>query len=327
MQAVIDYIFAVSGFMPHGYCLLAQPGLITLHAASDAVIAAAYFSIPLVLLIFQRRRADLHFRPVFICFAMFILACGLTHVMGVVTLWYPAYPAEGVIKAATAIASLATAVLIWRVLPAALALPSPAMLRQANLYLEAEIHRREGLEAQLRELADTDGVTAVANRRHFDRALETEWRRAAREGVPIALLVFDVDRFKGFNDRHGHPAGDICLRAVAGAAGLAIRRPGDFLARIGGDEFAVILPATDLPGAQDVAQRILAAIKALALPPGTERCGDVTVSLGAAATVPGRKTVADPDALLVLADRALYQAKQQGRDQVVCSAEPRPSVA
>ncbi|RJF87827.1 response regulator [Oleomonas cavernae] len=155
MDAFLQFLFGSASFLPHGYCLLWQPGLLLLHAGSDVVIALAYFSIPIALYVFQRRRADLQFKSVFILFALFITACGTTHVVGLLTLWYPAYGLDGIVKAATALISAATALVVWRVLPQALALPSPEMLRRANARLEAEIQHRNEIEAQLAMAATT----------------------------------------------------------------------------------------------------------------------------------------------------------------------------
>jgi PAS domain S-box-containing protein len=140
-----------SRLTPHGFCLAWQPGLIWLEALSDSLIAAAYFSIPAALVVFLRRRHDLAFKPIFGLFAAFILACGSTHIMGALTLWVPAYWLDGIIKAITALLSVATAMTLWPLLPKALALPSPAALRDANgaLAREAELSRQ--IAARLRD--------------------------------------------------------------------------------------------------------------------------------------------------------------------------------
>jgi PAS domain S-box-containing protein len=138
-------------FVPHGFCLAWDPGLVFLQAASDVLIALAYYSIPTVLLVFLRRRRDLVFRPIFALFAAFILACGTTHVMGVVTLYAPWYWADGAIKAVTAALSISTAILLWPLLPKALALPSPATLRNLNEKLAEQIQERDRSAALLRD--------------------------------------------------------------------------------------------------------------------------------------------------------------------------------
>ena len=144
---VVTWLLDPSGLTPHGFCLLWQPGLIWLHALSDVGIALAYFTIPLALAIVARRRQDLVFRPVFWLFAAFILLCGTTHSLGVVTLFVPAYGLEGVVKALTAFVSIVTAAMLWSLLPKALALPSAAQLHQVNAALQAsEARLRTGFE-------------------------------------------------------------------------------------------------------------------------------------------------------------------------------------
>ncbi len=138
--------------LPHGYCFSWQRDLLLLHVLSDTLIALAYFTIPITLWVFVRRRADLGFRSAFVMFGVFIMACGVTHVMDVWTLWNPDFWLDGWIRAFTAVVSLATAVLLWRLIPLALALPSPDSLRRANEELRAEIDRRHQYEAQLQAM-------------------------------------------------------------------------------------------------------------------------------------------------------------------------------
>src|SRR6476469_3211937 len=132
-----------SDYAPHGYCLLWEPSLVWTHVVSDALIALAYFSIPLVLLVFVRRRRDFAFGGVFGLFATFILSCGLTHLMGIWNLWHGDYGLEALIKALTALASVPTALVLWILLPKALALPSPAMLHEKNDALGAALAERD----------------------------------------------------------------------------------------------------------------------------------------------------------------------------------------
>ena len=131
----LSSVFDPSGLTPHGFCLLWQPGLIWLHAVSDGLIAIAYFTIPVALAILVRRRGDLAFGWVYLLFAAFILSCGVTHVMSIVTLWRPLYALEGLVKAVTAVASLAATFVIWRLIPLVLALPSPKALRDSEARL------------------------------------------------------------------------------------------------------------------------------------------------------------------------------------------------
>ena len=151
MWNILDrWLVNPSGLTPHGYCLLWDPGLIWTYAISDIGIGVAYFTIPLALAVFVRRRSDVVFRPIFWLFAAFILLCGLSHWLDVLTLWVPAYGLEAVIKAMTASVSLVTAVGLWWLMPQALALPSPAQLREANAALresEDRLHQAQKMEA------------------------------------------------------------------------------------------------------------------------------------------------------------------------------------
>ena len=141
--------FDVSTLTPHGFCLAWQPGLVWLEAASDLLIASAYFSIPCALIVFLRRRRDLAFKPIFGLFAAFIMACGATHILGAVTLWVPAYWLDGAVKALTAVLSIGTAITLWPLIPKALALPSPTALRELNAALEREVAAGRQLAARL----------------------------------------------------------------------------------------------------------------------------------------------------------------------------------
>lgn len=167
--------------------------------------------------------------------------------------------------------------------------------------------------ARLARLAAEDPLTGVANRRRFNELLPVEFARAQREQQPLALLMIDIDRFKDYNDRSGHPAGDDCLVRVAQALAAPLQRPTDVVARFGGEEFAVLMPGTHRDGARRHAERLRAAVEALAIAhPGG---GVVTVSIGVAATgAPGGPQSAEE--LLDDADRALYRAKDAGRNTV-----------
>src|SRR5690606_15738652 len=121
-----------------------------------------------------------------------------------------------------------------------------------------DITKRSEEKARLQRLSQLDGLTNIANRRYFDVLLEREVNRARRNKLPIAMLLFDIDNFKQYNDKYGHLAGDDCLKQVAVAAARVLKRPGDLIARFGGEEFAVLLPETDEYGAQIVAEQIRA---------------------------------------------------------------------
>jgi signal transduction histidine kinase len=145
-------------FSPHGICLLWEPELIWLHVASDAVIAIAYFSIPFALALLVSKRRDIEFNWIFWAFAIFITACGFTHVFAIYTLWVPVYGIEGLVKALTAVASIVTAALLWQLLPKLLAIPSPAQLRQTQAALEEEGRQRRGAEDRLRTFRQVEAT-------------------------------------------------------------------------------------------------------------------------------------------------------------------------
>jgi len=446
----VSTVFDFTGFSPHGVCLAWQPGLIWLTAAANVMTATAYFSIPAALIALLLRRPDFGYRGVAVLFATFILACGTTHVFGAVTLWVPLYWLSGAMDAVTAVLSVATAILLWPLIPQLVGLPSPRALREANRRLQAaeavtaqanhwlamgeqiaqvghwrqnsaqdpmiwsdemfrifdlphtggevsqaemgatwhpedrdivsaaaaaafrdgagfdvsaralrpcgeirhlrfrgsvqssqdgkagalfgicadrteqaeierQLHRARSdamaANRRLEDLALQDALTGLANRRNFDSTLDREFRRARRTGATLALLMIDVDLFKGFNDRYGHPAGDICLQGVAAAICFPLRRGGDLAARYGGEEFAVILPGIDLAAARDVAAQIVQAVRDLGIPHADSASGVVTVSAGIAAMAPTPQG-GEPKRLVELADQALYAAKSGGRDQV-----------
>ena len=137
-------------FMPHGFCYLWNSRLIWLHLISDSLIALAYISIPLTLLYFVRRRKDIPFNWMFLCFGLFIIACGVTHVMEVVTLWIPAYWFSGGVKAVTALASVSAAILLAQLMPQVLTIPTPEIFRKANAALQEEIQERKRIEQEIR---------------------------------------------------------------------------------------------------------------------------------------------------------------------------------
>ena len=150
MESFLRMLFEPSGLTPHGFCLLWEPGLIWLHTVSDALIGIAYYSIPLALIQFARKRTDIAFSWIFWLFAAFILACGTTHFMSIVTLWHPLYWLDGAVKALTAMLSVVTAIILWPLIPRAVALPSPAALRQVNIELARQIAERDQAEEALR---------------------------------------------------------------------------------------------------------------------------------------------------------------------------------
>ncbi|MBB5693166.1 diguanylate cyclase [Muricoccus pecuniae] len=194
--------------------------------------------------------------------------------------------------------------------------PSPSGEVHGYVAVSRDVTERRSMESRLAELASTDGLTGLANRRRFDEVLNREWRRAAREESCLAVLLLDVDHFKAFNDLYGHLSGDDALREVARAIGETIRRPGDLAARYGGEEFAAVLPRTDAAGAREVAERIRGAIAALGIGHEGNAAGHITASIGVAAVQPHAFSAPDAPMLLGAADSALYEAKRSGRDRV-----------
>ena len=195
--------------------------------------------------------------------------------------------------------------------------PEMAALARAFNVMAGRLATREAelrsVNEHLSALATVDPLTGLANRRLFEERLEQEWRRAARTGRRVAAIVIDVDCFKAFNDTYGHPAGDLCLARVARVIGSG-HRPGDLAARIGGEEFALVLPGADLHRALNLARLIRLEVEALAIPHTGSGTGRVTVSAGAAALFSSDTTAAAD--LLRAADEALYRAKRSGRNRV-----------
>lgn len=175
------------------------------------------------------------------------------------------------------------------------------------------------LQRELEALSYQDGLTGVANRRRFDTVLESEWASARRKGLPLTLILLDIDHFKEFNDRYGHLAGDDCLRRVACALQEAALRPRDFVARYGGEEFVLVLPETDAASARTVAERVRRGVQALDIAHDRSPvAGCVTVSLGIGTLVP--QAAHDPQRFLHEVDTLLYRAKQRGRNRAECAS-------
>jgi diguanylate cyclase (GGDEF)-like protein/PAS domain S-box-containing protein len=197
-------------------------------------------------------------------------------------------------------------------------------MHKAKEELEIQVAERTRqltvLNEELQKLSMSDSLTCIGNRRHLDELLEREWQRAAREKTPLAVIMLDIDYFKLFNDTYGHIAGDDCLRKIATVLKTTIKRTADFVSRYGGEEFALILPATNESGAKAVAEKIRVNVEALRIKlegaPGGEF---VTVSAGVSAMVPTLEK--GPAVLVQEADRALYRAKAAGRNRTMAAGE------
>ena len=184
-----------------------------------------------------------------------------------------------------------------------------------------DVTERKRLEDQLANFALIDGLTGIDNRRSFDQAIDREWKRTLRTGLPLSLLLFDVDHFKLFNDTYGHQVGDDCLRAIAHAIRANVNRPSDVVARYGGEEFAVLLPDTDADGAGVVANALCHHVADLRIPHNdNDSRGFVTISGGVSTALPrSGGTIKMPEGLLLAADAALYKAKNEGRNRIATS--------
>jgi diguanylate cyclase (GGDEF)-like protein len=190
------------------------------------------------------------------------------------------------------------------------------LLESCALYVGARLYHEHAVadSETFAKLAFTDALTAIANRRSFDARFATEWSRSMRDGVPLCVLMIDLDYFKSYNDGYGHQAGDVCLQRIASTLLDCTKRPTDFVARYGGEEFVVLLPGTGVEGAASMAETMRAAVAALKIPHDGSTLGYMTLSVGVAGEIP--VTGASPEGLLRAADDALYRAKLAGRNRV-----------
>ncbi|MBB3138442.1 diguanylate cyclase (GGDEF)-like protein/PAS domain S-box-containing protein [Rhizobium pisi] len=205
----------------------------------------------------------------------------------------------------------------WRSIRTRLAEDGAAMAVVSDITAtkEAEIALRLSAE-QLRNLAETDGLTGMANRRAFDEAFARETAGSARKNTPFSLLMIDIDRFKAYNDTYGHPVGDQCLRIVSKCLHQSVSRPADIVARYGGEEFVVLLPATSAKGAMIVAEQFARRLAQENIVHSGSEFGRVTASIGISCAT-GATLRVNPTRLLTEADAALYDAKTQGRNRIL----------
>lgn len=188
-------------------------------------------------------------------------------------------------------------------------------LEQLQRLVEDREQQLERTRKAPRSMAVGDGLTGVANLRGFREQLRLQWRRTARSKLPLTVLIFDIDGFRQYNSDKGRQAGDECLRQIAAALVHELQRPGDIVARFGGDEFAVLLAETDTAGGLAVAERLREAVEGLDLFWGQGSARQrLTVSAGLATVVPNPQE--QPESLIAAADRALHVAKRGGRNRV-----------
>lgn len=197
---------------------------------------------------------------------------------------------------------------------------SRKLAQQAASLERTVLERTRSLEqanAQLQRLSSTDGLTGLANRRHFDAVMQQEWSSGIAHDTVLAVALLDVDHFKAYNDHYGHPAGDRCLQAIAQALQGQMRNPSDCVARYGGEEFVVLWPGLTLAAASAIAERLRQAVLELAIPHAANAAGPlVSLSIGVAATHP-RAKLNSAQSLIELADQRLYAAKAAGRNRVI----------
>ena len=191
-----------------------------------------------------------------------------------------------------------------------------ALLQTCALYLSVRIHQAqlESQSARLENIALTDSLTGIPNRRSFNQRFGAEWKRAIRHGTGLAVLLVDIDFFKPFNDTYGHVAGDAALQQVANALSSCLSRSEDFFARYGGEEFVAVLADTSLSGALTIAEKMRAAVYDLGIAHSGSMLHRLTISAGVACKIPARGT--EPETLVQAADATLYQAKRTGRNRV-----------
>ncbi len=307
-------------FMPHGHCLLWRTDLLILHVGGDLLTFIAYMLIPIALIRLVRARDDLRFDWMFLMFAGFIFFCGATHLLGVINIWHGYYYIHGIIKSATGLISIATAILLWYLLPQVISIPSKRNMQQkiteltqaekqlaeSNQRLETEVKKRT---AQLEKMATTDELTDLINRRETMRVLDIEISRATRQLAPLSIMMLDLDEFKAVNDTFGHHVGDQTLKVAAECCQQQLRKT-DYVGRIGGEELLIILPDTAIDSAAELAERIRISLQQYTS--AQKNIPLCTASIGVAQCRKNDSSVS----LMQHADDALYKAKTSGRNRV-----------
>ncbi|OUR63986.1 hypothetical protein A9Q79_09570 [Methylophaga sp. 42_25_T18] len=326
----MESLFNSTGFMPHGMCFQWREDILFTHVISDLAIGLAYFAVAAGLLYFFLNRDDIPYKKFVIPFGILIfVACGSTHFFSIWTIWTPDFGTQAVIKAVTGIVSVATAIILWYLMPQIIALPSPKLLRTKNQELEYEISQRKIAEARIQQLNDVleqkvkdrslqliyqanhDDLTGLINRREFER--RAEWLLATMKhgSADHTLCYLDLDQFKVVNDSYGHVAGDELLRQVTSVLKASMRQR-DTLARLGGDEFGMLMENTSLNDSFQIATSIQKAIQNHQFSWGEHNL-KISVSMG---LVPMQITTVNLAELLSAADVACYMAKDKGRNRI-----------
>ncbi|MCJ2139102.1 sensor domain-containing diguanylate cyclase [Methylobacterium sp. E-066] len=190
-----------------------------------------------------------------------------------------------------------------------------------SLLFGRELHRREAMQSELERLSLTDTLTRLPNRRAFEHAGARAWESARHNSKSLSLLIVDADHFKRFNDRYGHQVGDEVLQGLARCLSASVHRPNDLVCRVGGEEFAILLPNTDEAGALRIAEKVHTEVSTLAIGSAGITAGVITVSIGLAAGAPNGTALSALADLYRLADAALYEAKTSGRNQTRCAGQ------
>jgi diguanylate cyclase (GGDEF)-like protein len=309
-------------FMPHGHCLEWRSDLLFLYVAGDVFTIIAYAVIPLALVYLVKKRTDLSYDWICLMFATFIFLCGISHLLSLLNIWHGYYYIEGISKLATGLISIVTAIMVWRLMPKALAIPSNDEFRAKNHLLEEAqkklIKSNQLLEKRVMErtkelahMARTDALTNILNRGGLMENLSTEIERSSRYQRSLTLLMVDLDHFKYVNDNYGHPVGDTVLAEAAAILKSACRAT-DSLGRYGGEEFLILLPETSMSEATELAERIRSQVEQHHFCSGSPNELMLTCSIG----VTSHQHKQTQSSLLKSVDDMLYNAKKSGRNKV-----------